>query len=113
MTSNTKPLSIQLYSLRDASANDFPAVLRKLAEIGYKGVEPAGFYNFTPKEFRKYVEDLGMVISSTHSPWVTPDTLEQSIDTYGELGVKWVTGGYGTDDFTTLDAIKKNGGNHQ
>ena len=102
-----KPISIQLYSLREAAAKDFPAVLRALADIGYKGVEPAGFFNFTPKEFRKYVEDLGMVISSTHSPWAKLENLEESIDVYGELGVKFAAAGYGGDDFATLDAIKK------
>ncbi|MDD5349790.1 MAG: TIM barrel protein [Chthoniobacteraceae bacterium] len=107
MNTTAKPISIQLYSLRAEAGKDFPAVLRALAAIGYKGVEPAGFFNFTPKEFRKYVEDLGMVISSTHSPWASLDNLEQSIDIYGELGVKMVAGGYGTEQFATLDAIRK------
>ncbi len=107
MNTNLKPISIQLYSLRDAAAKDFPAVLRALAAIGYKGVEPAGFFNFTPKEFRKYVEDLGMVVSSTHSPWAKLEDVEKSIDAYGELGVKLVAGGYGTQEFATLDSIKK------
>lgn len=106
MNTNLKPISIQLYSLRDAAAKDFPAVLRALAAIGYKGVEPAGFFNFTPKEFRKYVEDLGMVVSSTHSPWASLDNVEQSIDIYGELGVKMVAGGYSPAEFETLDTIK-------
>jgi len=107
MNTNIKPISVQLYSLRAEAEKDFPAVLRALAAIGYKGVEPAGFFNFTPKEFRKCVEDLGMVISSTHSPWASLDTLEQSIDIYGEIGVKMVAGGYGMEKFANLNAIKK------
>lgn len=107
MTAQLKPISIQLYSLRAEAAKDFPAVLRRLAGIGYKGVEPAGFFNFSPKEFRGCVEDLGMVISSTHSPWATLDNLSQSIDIYGELGIKLVAGGFGADDFATLDGIRR------
>ncbi len=102
-----KPISIQLYSLRDASAKDFPGVLKRLAKIGYKGVEPAGLYNYTPREFRKVVEDLGMVVSSTHSPWAQPNTLDATIEGCKELGVNLVAAGWGPDDFKTLDAIKK------
>lgn len=43
-----RPLSVQLYSLRDYAKDDFVAVLKKVAEIGYKGVEPAGFWNLRP-----------------------------------------------------------------
>ena len=54
-----KPLSVQLYSLRDYAKDDFVTVLKKVAEIGYKGVEPAGFWDVRPSELKKIVEDLG------------------------------------------------------
>jgi sugar phosphate isomerase/epimerase len=107
MSPSPKPISIQLYSLRDEAAKDFPGVLRRLAAIGYKGVEPAGFFGFTPRELRRFVEDLGMVISSTHSPWAKPDNLEAVVRDCGEMGVTMVAGGYGAEDFSSLDAIKK------
>lgn len=102
-----KPISVQLYSLREASARDFLNVLKRVAAMGYKGVEPAGLYNFTPREFRRVVEDLGMVISSTHSPWAKPDSLPETIAVCGELGVNMVAGGWGRDEFKDLDAIKR------
>lgn len=107
MSTTLKPISIQLYTLRDEAAKDFPAVLRRLAEIGYKGVEPAGFFNFTPKDFRAYVEDLGMVVSSTHSPWARIDNTQEVIDTCGILGVTMVAGGYGTKEFATIEDIRR------
>ncbi|MEI6562978.1 MAG: sugar phosphate isomerase/epimerase [bacterium] len=102
-----KPIAIQLFTLREASKKDFAAVLKRVAAIGYKGVEPAGFYNYTPLEFRKAVEDLGMVISSTHSPWAKPDNLEATIATCEELGVNKVAGGWSRNEFKDLDAIKQ------
>jgi len=75
--------------------------------MGYKGVEPAGFFNFTPKEFRQYVENLGMVVSSTHSPWVKPETLDEAVEVAGILGVQFVTTGGGAKDFESLDSIKR------
>lgn len=101
-----KPISIQLYTLREECQKDFGAVLKRVAKIGYKGVEPAGFHNYTPRELRKVVEDLGMVISSTHSPWARPDNLPAVIETCGEMGVTMVASGWGDKEFATMDSIK-------
>lgn len=107
MNSSLKPISVQLYSLRAEAAKDFPNVLRRLAKIGYKGVEPAGFFGFAPKEFRQFVEDLGMVVSSTHSPWARAENLDEVIEVCGILGVNMVAGGYGAKEFASVDAIKQ------
>ena len=77
-----KPISIQLYSLREESKKDFVAVLRQVAEMGYSGVEPAGLHGLSPVEARRIVEDLGMVVSSNHGPWPNPDNLSEVIDVY-------------------------------
>ena len=100
-----KPLSIQLYTLRDEVKQDFVAVLRRVAAIGYKGVEPAGFHGLAPVEFRRIVEDLGMVISSTHSPWANKGNVNEVIDTCGVLGIDLVAAGYGPDSFKDDKAI--------
>lgn len=101
-----RPVSLQLYSLREAAAKDFPAVIRAVGEIGYAGVETAGFHGLKPKEVRKLVEDQGMVISSFHGPWAKPDNLQEVIDTAGELGVKFACTGYRGEDFKDMDAIR-------
>ncbi len=102
-----QPISIQLYSLRNEAEKDFVGVLKTVAEIGYAGVEPAGFWNLSPKEFKSVVDDLGLKISSTHSPWAKPDSMQETIDVAGVLGVDKIACGYGSDRFKDLDAIKK------
>ncbi|OGV50905.1 MAG: hypothetical protein A2X49_05685 [Lentisphaerae bacterium GWF2_52_8] len=102
-----KPISVQLYSLREESKKDFAKVLERVSSIGYKGVEPAGFYNMTPKEFRSKVESLGMVVSSSHGPWANPENLNEVIDTVGVLGLDIASTGFGPDQFKDMDAIKK------
>lgn len=63
----TIPLSIQLYTLRDHVATDFAGTVQKLAKIGYKGVELAGFGNLkTAGEVKKAVDDAGLVVSGAH-----------------------------------------------
>ena len=70
-----KPIGLQLYTLRETAKDDFLGVLNKVAEIGYKGVEPAGLHGYEPNEIRKVLDDLGMVCCSTHGPLVTTDNL--------------------------------------
>ena len=102
-----KPISVQLYSLRNEAQKDFINVLKTVADIGYEGVEPAGFWDLSPKEFKSVVDDLGLKISSTHSPWATSDSLQEAIDVAGVLGIDKVACGYGPDAFKDLEAIKK------
>jgi sugar phosphate isomerase/epimerase len=102
-----KPISLQLYSLREEAKQDHIAVLKSVAEMGYKGVEPAGLYGMEPAEFRKVVEDLGMVVSSSHGPWPTPDSLNEAVDVVSALGADIVVCGYGPDQFKDLDTVKE------
>jgi len=102
-----KPLSVQLYSLRELAQKDFVAVLKKVAEIGYVGVEPAGFWNLRPSEFLKIIRDLGLKMFSSHSPWARPGSLGETMELAELLGLKKIVCGYGPNDFQDLDSIKR------
>ena len=43
-----KNISVQLYSVREMLAVDFAGTVRKIAAMGYQGVETAGFPGTTP-----------------------------------------------------------------
>lgn len=103
-----KPVSIQLYSLRTEAEKDFTSVLKRVADIGYDGVESAGFWDLSPLEFKKIVTDLGMRISGTLSPCCrTIDDVNEVIDVVGILGLDKAACGYTADDFKDLDSIKR------
>ncbi len=102
-----KPLSVQLYSVREESKIDFVGVLKQIAAIGYKGVEAAGFYDLSPAEFKKIVEDLGMTISSSHGPWAKPENIQEVIDTAAVLGIDLVSTGFGQNEFKDIDSIRR------
>ncbi len=82
------PISVQLYSLRDEAAADFPAVIERLARIGYAGVEPAGFHGMAPRELRRRVEAAGMVISSAHITLPVGDSANEILDVQQEIGAE-------------------------
>lgn len=101
------PLGVQLYSVRDYAVKDFADTLKKIADIGFKYVEPAGFFNVRPSEFKKLCADFGLSICSSHSPWViNPNNLGEAMDVADMLGLKTIVCGWGPDQFKDLDAIK-------
>jgi len=65
-------LGIQLYSVRDDMKKDPSGTLKQLADRGYKYVEHANyidgkFYGYTPTEFKKLLDDLGLKMYSGHT----------------------------------------------
>ena len=108
MTNKTPPISVQLYSLREESADNFDTVLTKISMLGYQGVEPFNLFGKTPREFRSQVESLGMQVSSSHFPWINrSEDINQVVEVISELGLSRVPGGYGPEDFKDADAIKR------
>ena len=65
-------LAVQLYSVRDDMKKDPAGTLKKLANIGYKYVEHAGyenrkFYGYAISDFKKLLGDTGLKMDSGHS----------------------------------------------
>lgn len=65
-------LGVQLYSVRDDMKNDPAGTLKQVADMGYKYVEHANyvnrkFYGWTAAEFKKRLDDLGLLMPSGHT----------------------------------------------
>jgi hypothetical protein len=82
------PIALQLYTVRDALAHDFVSVVKKVANIGYAGVETAAFPGTTPREARKLFDDLGLTVSSAHSSLPVGERKNEVLDLMAELGCK-------------------------
>ena len=103
-----KPIGVQLYSLREKVGYDFVSVLKRVADIGYKYVEPAGLWNVRPSEFKKVLDDLGLKMVSSHTPWARdPHVLGEVMETAHTLGLNKIVCGYWVTDFESMDAIKR------
>ena len=103
----SKPISVQLYALREQSAEDFTSVLKQIADIGYVGVEPFNLFNFNASAFKSIVEDLGMQISSSHFPWANNSPIQEVIDTVTELGLTRAAAGFSPNDVKDTDSISQ------
>lgn len=67
-----KLIGLQLYSVREDMKKDPLGTLKALSAMGYRYVEHANyidrkFYGYTPKEFKKILDDLGMKMPSGHT----------------------------------------------
>ena len=65
-------VGIQLYSVRDDMTKDPLGTLKQLRAMGYTHVEHANYvnrklYGWTPTEFRKVLDDLGLKMPSGHT----------------------------------------------
>jgi len=98
------PISIQLYSVREEAAKDFPGVLRKIADMGYVGVEFAGLHGMTPAAVRAVLDELGLVASSTHGPLPTPKNVDEVVETARVLGYTRHISGFGPQQFETVES---------
>lgn len=87
-----KPLGLQLYTLRDIMPKDFVGTLKKVGEMGYDGVEFAGYGDLTAEELRAHLDEFGLKSAGTH---VGYDALDKDMDNLIKfnkvLGTKYVT----------------------
>ena len=83
------PVALQLYTVRDETAKDFIGTLRRVAQIGYVGVEFAGFGDLTAAELKSVIGDLGLSPVSAH---VGMEALEEGaiLDYLTEVGCPYV-----------------------
>ena len=102
----SRPLSVQLDTVRDLIAEDRDGVLRRLADLGFGAVEP-----FQPTEdpigFRKVADDLGLVVSSAHAMGLLepePGPVFEAIATLGtDLAI--LPAGIAQEDFATRTRV--------
>lgn len=119
-------VGLQLYTVRDAIGKDPQAVLARVAEIGYNSVEGATytgnekFYGMSPAEFKKVLEQNGLVIPSSHyrlgeekmNGKILKGTMlndwDRAVDDAAEVGIQYMVCAYLSEaERGNLDHYKK------
>ncbi len=79
---------LQLYSVRDAMAEDMEKTLAAVAAIGYKKVEFAGFFGHPAEEVAAWLKQYGLTVCSTHTPAseLLPGCLAETIAYHKAIG---------------------------
>ena len=117
-----KYIGLQLYSLRDSIRNDVPGTIKKVSEIGYKFVEPAGyrdgkFYGMEPADFKKLCDENKLPVLSSHTGRNLPDSAgyaaamawwDTCIAAHIAVGAKYIVQpSMGRDAYESLAGLKK------
>jgi sugar phosphate isomerase/epimerase len=61
------PIGLQLYSVRGEAQKDLAGVLAQVAQMGYEGVEFAGYYNWPAEKIRKLLDENKLQCCGTHT----------------------------------------------
>jgi sugar phosphate isomerase/epimerase len=82
------PIGLQLYSVRQDCAEDLPGVIEAVADMGYDGVEFAGYHGYAADDLRKLLDDNGLACCGTHTQLNTllGDELEKTVAFNQTLG---------------------------
>ena len=82
------PIALQLYSVRDDAAKDLPGTLKAVADMGYAGVEFAGFHGHLAAEVKTLLDDLNLRVAGAHIGLDTllGDQMEETIAFHKTIG---------------------------
>lgn len=70
-------IGLQLYTVREAMEKDYVGTLEQLANMGYQGVEFAGYGGLSPEEMKALLDRLGLTAVGSH---VSLDQLVNHLD---------------------------------
>jgi sugar phosphate isomerase/epimerase len=100
-------IGLQLYTVRDALKADYEGTIRKIAAMGYEGVETAGEYNGAPETAKALFDELGLKVSSMHGVIHTGATPDSVLETLKALGTDtFVCAWAAAENFESEESLK-------
>ncbi|MDZ7934350.1 MAG: sugar phosphate isomerase/epimerase [Emticicia sp.] len=114
---SVKEFGLQLWTVKEDMAKDPKGVLKSLASYGYKQIESFEgdkgiFWGMTAKDFKTYMDELGMTIVSTHCnpdftmKIETEDKFKKLADDAASIGMKYLINPF-LGSLKTADEWKK------
>ncbi|MDX1585326.1 MAG: hypothetical protein R3222_01225 [Balneolaceae bacterium] len=111
-TQNTMAPGIQVYTIREALAEDFRGSMQRLADLGYVNIElfayrDGQYFGNTIPEVKTMMSELGLQVKSSHvsTGWTSPDAVgtmtnnwEQTVLDAAELGQDYILLAYLTEE---------------
>lgn len=101
-------VAVQMYTLRDECEKDFPGTLKKIAELGFDGVELAGFYGLSAERIKHLLDELNLKAASSHVPLEQIEqNLARVIEDHKTLGCNYVVIPYLDSESRTDNGYKE------
>jgi len=102
----TDRIGLQMYTVREESGKDFFGTLEKIAAMGYRNVEFAGFFNTPAEVLKDTLDRLSLAPVSSHVGMnLLRDDLDNTIAYHKTLGTRYIILPWAKTD--TLDDVKE------
>lgn len=104
------PIALQLFSVRKDCEQDLSGTLKAVSEMGYEGVEFAGYYDYRAEDIKKMLDDNGLRIAGSHTKHraLFSDELEETLEFNRILCNKYVIVPWLPEEYRdSVDAWKK------
>jgi len=83
-------IGLQLYTLRSELGKDFEGTIRKVAELGYEGVEFAGYGGMQAEDLKALLDEVGLKAIGSHTGFqVLDENLDGEIKYLQTIGAKY------------------------
>jgi sugar phosphate isomerase/epimerase len=107
-TNKGGPIGVQLYTVRDEMKKDVAATLARVARIGYREVEFAGYFDWKPDAVRNALRQNGLSSPSSHIgfPNLGPEW-DKTIEDALKIGQQYLVCPWIDDKYRTLDGYKE------
>jgi sugar phosphate isomerase/epimerase len=84
-------VGLQLYTVRDRMKDDFDGTIAKVAQIGYKEVEFAGYFGRTGQQVRAACDKNGLAAVATHVQYdELDDKFPAVVETSKTIGLEYI-----------------------
>lgn len=102
-------IGLQLYTVRGDMEKDFEGTLRKVADIGYKQVEFAGYFGRSPADVRAILNRYHLDAPSAHigTPAALTKDWEKTLAASKAIGHKYVFVAWVEPEHRTLDDYRR------
>ena len=102
-----KPIGLQLYSVREELAEDFEGTVRKIADMGYVGVEPYGGLPVDLNDAASLFKELDLQVPNSHVGFPDDEGKDAVLQLAEEFGLSRVAIAFLPPDlYDTIESIK-------
>jgi sugar phosphate isomerase/epimerase len=83
-------VGVQLYTVRDLMERDFEGTIARVAQIGYKEVEFAGYFGHAPADVRAILDRNGLTSPAVHTGSIEAEAWKKSLEAANGIGHKYI-----------------------
>lgn len=107
-THQIEKVGVQLYTVRDAMKADMAGTLAKVAAIGYKEMEFAGYFGKSPREIRALLDTNNVSSPSCHVPYdLVENHWPETLDIAHQIGQAFIVCPWLDDNLRNGDGYRK------